>query len=247
MVRRDLFLNFASAQRTQPVSTAHCNIAFGELVINFSDDHISENIETLIPVLVDMLDSVPNIDFDQCLSWQDWALPDQLVFSTVSALLRLTSTHTDYAEAAATAIFKFIAEIVEKITTASSVDILTQLTPALHGLYRAIISTLYPWTPGQWELLSTHLNTLIVPDNLDRLNRLLLDIHQEEGANPEAIHFIQTFLARYISRGRPLSGYFLLCCVIETQWTVLAQALSPTQTQTISYGNIVEAAAANKA
>jgi phosphatidylinositol 4-kinase len=131
------------------------------------------------------------------------------------------------------------------LTSCIAVDILTQLTPALHGLYRAIISTSYPWTPEQWEQLSIHLNTLIVPDNLDRLNRLLLDIHQEEGANPEAIHFIQTFLARYISRGRPLSGYFLLCCVIETQWTVLAQALSPTQT--ISYGNIVEAAAANKA
>jgi phosphatidylinositol 4-kinase len=131
------------------------------------------------------------------------------------------------------------------LTSHIAVDILTQLTPALHGLYRAIISISYPWTPGQWEQLSTHLDTLIVPDNLDRLNRLLLDIHQEEGANPEAIHFIQTFLARYISRGRPLSGYFLLCCVIETQWTVLAQALSPTQT--ISYGNIVEAAAANKA
>jgi phosphatidylinositol 4-kinase len=70
MVRHDLSLSSASAQRTQPVSMAHCNIAFGELVINFPDDHISENIETLIPVLVDMLDSVPNIDFDQCLSWQ---------------------------------------------------------------------------------------------------------------------------------------------------------------------------------
>ena len=61
----------------------------------------------------------------------------------------------------------------------------------------------------------------------------------------EVIHFIQTFLARYISRDRPLSGYFLVCCVTETQWTVLAQALVPGQT--ISYGNIVEAAAANKA
>ena len=119
------------------------------------------------------------------------------------------------------------------------------MTPALHGLYRAIISTSYPWTPGQWEQLSTHLNTLIGPDNLDRLNRLLIDIHQEEDTSSEVIHFIQTFLARYISRGRPLSGYFLVCCVIETQWTVLAQALAPAQT--IKYGNIVEAAAANKA
>ena len=117
--------------------------------------------------------------------------------------------------------------------------------PAFHGLYRAIISTSYPWTSSQWQQLSTQLDTLVVPDNLDRLNRLLVDIHQDEHINAEVIHFIQTFLARYISRGRPLSGYFLVCCVIETQWTVLAQTLAPSQT--ISYGNIVEAAAANKA
>ena len=95
-----------------------------------------------------MLGGVPNIDFDQCLSWQgrsilshawndymtialDWALPDQLVFSTVSALLRLTSTHTDYAEAAATAVFKFIAEIVEKITTASCKSVCCPLLSSL--------------------------------------------------------------------------------------------------------------------
>jgi phosphatidylinositol 4-kinase len=117
--------------------------------------------------------------------------------------------------------------------------------PALHGLYRAIISTSYPWTPNQWQHLSTHLSTLIVPDSLERLNRLLVDISREEDATSEVIHFIQTFLARYISRGRPLSGYFLVCCVTEMQWTVLAQALVPGQT--VNYGNIVEAAAANKA
>jgi phosphatidylinositol 4-kinase len=135
--------------------------------------------------------------------------------------------------------------LFRNLTPLKAVDVLTHLTPALHGLYRAIISTSYPWTPGQWEQLSTHLSTLIVPDNLDRLNRLLVDIHQEEEVGPEVIHFIQAFLARYISHGRPLSGYFLVCCVIETQWTVLAQALAPSQT--LSYGNIVEAAAANKA
>lgn len=49
----------------------------------------------------------------------DWALPDQLVFSTVSALLRITSIHTEYSETAANAIFTFIAEVIEKIKTAS--------------------------------------------------------------------------------------------------------------------------------
>ena len=127
----------------------------------------------------------------------------------------------------------------------SALDVLTQLCPALHGLYRAIISTTYPWTSAQWEQLSSHLTSLVAPDILDRLNRLLIDIHQDETTSTEIIGFIQTFLARYISRGRPLSGYFLVCCVIETQWTVLAQALAPEQV--VTSGSIVEAAAANKA
>lgn len=193
----------------------------------------------------------------------DWALPDQLVYSTVSAMLRITATRAQHSEIAVNAVFKFIGDVVKKIKTAtcklssvqfltrylahftSALDVLTQLSPALHGLYRAIISTTYPWTSAQWEQLSSHLTTLVAPDILDRLNRLLTDIHQDETANTEVISFIQTFLARYISRGRPLSGYFLVCCVIETQWTALAQALAPGQTAT--FGPIVEAAAANKA
>ncbi|KAF7967324.1 hypothetical protein HWV62_34731, partial [Athelia sp. TMB] len=53
-----------------PISTAHCNIAFGEMVINFPEDHIAQNIGTVVPVLVEMLSSVPLVDFDQSLSWQ---------------------------------------------------------------------------------------------------------------------------------------------------------------------------------
>lgn len=89
---------------------------------------------------------------------------------------------------------------------------------------------------------------LVTPDILDRLHRLLIDINHEEDANANIIQFIQTFLARYISRSRPLSGYFLVCCVIETQWTALAQALAPAQSDTMACNKtIVEAAAANKA
>jgi phosphatidylinositol 4-kinase A len=88
-----------------------------------------------MPVLVDVLRDVPFIDFDPCLSWEgdiicrrliflltdcfctEWALPDQLVFSTVSALLRISSSHGQYGESATTAILDFIAEVVRKINT----------------------------------------------------------------------------------------------------------------------------------
>ncbi|KAJ7286212.1 hypothetical protein C8J57DRAFT_1496884 [Mycena rebaudengoi] len=197
-------------------SRVHCNIAFGELVVNFPEVHITNAIDTLMPALIDVLSDVPYIDFDKCLSWEEWALPDQLVFSTVSALLRI-----------------------------SALDILTQLTPALHGLYRAISSTSFRWTIQQWQQLTAQLGGLCVPGVVDRLNHLLVDILQKDTADEDTLHFVETFVSRYVSRGRPLSGYFVVCCVIETNWTVLAQALAPPET--LTHGPVNEAAAANKA
>ncbi|KAJ6608572.1 hypothetical protein B0H10DRAFT_524147 [Mycena sp. CBHHK59/15] len=225
-------------------SRVHCNIAFGELVVNFPEVHVANAIYTLMPALIDVLRDVPYIDFDKCLSWEEWALPDQLVFSTVSALLRISGSHEKYSEAATTAIFSFISRIVDKINTGSSLDILTQLTPALHGLYRAISSTSFQWTIAQWQQLAYHMGGLCVPHVVDRLNHLVIDILQKESADADTLHFVQTFVSRYVSRGRPLSGYFV-CCVIESNWTVLAQALVPPDTT--NHGPVNEAAAANKA
>ncbi|KIJ69126.1 hypothetical protein HYDPIDRAFT_23983 [Hydnomerulius pinastri MD-312] len=230
---------------------AHCNIAFGELVVNFPEEHIHNQIDTLITSLVDVLRDAPHIEYDQCLSWDEWALPDQLVYSTVSALLRICCTYEDRAYLAINAILGFIAEVVEKLKTASSIDVLTQLTPSVHGLYRAITSTLYPWTATQWHLLSQSLQALVEDPVLERINRLLLDIHQEAEADPdtsETFLFCHTFISRYIASGRPLSGYFIVCCVMEMQWTILAQTLTPVPAEGIKYGGpLKEAAAANKA
>ena len=84
---------------------------------------------------------------------------------------------------------------------------------------------------------------------LERINRLLLDIHQEAEADPDmdatTIVFCHTFISRYIALGRPLSGYFIVCCVMEMQWTVLAQALA--SNPLVQKGQVREAAAANRA
>ncbi|KAH7889620.1 hypothetical protein F5I97DRAFT_1934490 [Phlebopus sp. FC_14] len=53
---------------------------------------------------------------------------------------------------------------------------------------------------------------------------------------------------RYFASGRPLSGYFTVCCVVEMQWTILAQALSDSPPERVMHiGPLREAAAANKA
>ena len=49
----------------------------------------------------------------------DWALPDQLVYSTVSAMLRITATRAKHSETVAKAISKFIGDVVKKIKTAT--------------------------------------------------------------------------------------------------------------------------------
>ena len=80
------------------------------------------------------------------------------------------------------------------------------------------------------------------------LNRLLLDVLRTEEEDPDGVLFIRTFLSRYTSRGRPLSGYFIVCCVIEAQWTILAQALTPVLADREKrVPDFVEAAAANMA
>jgi len=116
--------------------------------------------------------------------------------------------------------------------------------PALHGFYRAISSTLYCWTLSQWEALTTHLKVLCSPAIVDRLNRLILDIVQLENTDADTLRYVQTLVARYVAQGRPLSGYFMVCCVLETEWTILAQALAPPLT---TRSPVIEAAAANKA
>ncbi|KAF8798204.1 hypothetical protein BYT27DRAFT_7178838 [Phlegmacium glaucopus] len=225
-------------------SRVHCNIAFGELVVNFSDSHINESIDTIMPVLIDILRDIPCTDFDKSLSWKEWALPDQVVFSTVAALLRISSDHPEYSDRATSAIYFFVEQTIEKTHDSTSLIVLTQLMPALHGFYRAISSTSYCWTLSQWEALTTHLKILCSPGIIDRLNRLLVDIVQQEVADADTLRYVQTLVARYVAQGRPLSGYFMVCCVLETEWTILAQALAvPLATRS----PVVEAAAANKA
>lgn len=97
----------------------HCNIAFGELVVNFATPEGEESLEKVISALVDILRDVPYIDFDPSLSWEDWALPDQLVYSTISALLRLSNDKPSYVDRAVTAIFKFVSQTVENISSSS--------------------------------------------------------------------------------------------------------------------------------
>ncbi|KAJ3814722.1 hypothetical protein F5876DRAFT_72711 [Lentinula aff. lateritia] len=228
-----------------PASRVLCNIAFGELIVNFTDAHISENVDTLLPVLIDVLRDVPHIDFDKCLSWEEWALPDQLVYSTISALLRISSSHPIYSASATEAICVFISDVVENIKAGDSLDVLTQLTPALHGMYRAISSRCFTWSLSEWQMLTDQLKYMCSPDMVDHLNHLITDLVDSDDSDEGTLQFVQTFLARYISRGRPLSGYFIVCCVIETLWTVLAQVLAPPPANIVP--GVSEAAAANKA
>ncbi|KDR73543.1 hypothetical protein GALMADRAFT_227988 [Galerina marginata CBS 339.88] len=194
--RDDLERVYMSATRLQ------CNIAFGDLVINFPDSRISSSIDIVIPTLIDILRDIPYTDFDKSLSW------------------------------------------IGKPLHIFSLDALTQLMPALHGFYRAISSTSYRWTLAQWETLILHLKVLCSAQIVDRLNHLLVDIIQKENTDTDALRHVQTFVTRYVAQGRPLSGHFMVCCVLETEWTVLAQVLAP---PTTTRNPVVEAAAANQA
>ncbi|KAF8623467.1 hypothetical protein AX15_006251 [Amanita polypyramis BW_CC] len=226
-------------------SSVHCNVAFGDMVINATSDYLDSHVDTLLPILTGILLDIPLVDFEKRLSWTEWALPDQLVFSTVSAVLRITSSQPQYSDQAVSAILAFITQTVKNVETSTSLELLTQLAPALHGLYRAVTSTSYPWKAAQWKWLTTGLQPICSQAFVDRLNLLLNDIVQQENIDAETLQYIQTFLSRYVSQNRPLSGFFMVCCVIEVEWTVLAQVLVPSTTVIERYAG--EAAAANEA
>ncbi|SRR6266851_1393312 len=127
-------------------------------------------------------------------------------------------------------------------------EILTHHALSFHGLYRAIISTEFSWHYHGWASISEYLNVLFEPRVIERLNRCLFNVIQAEDDDLDVKNYIQALLSRYVLSGRPLNGYFLVCCVVEAQWTMLAQALYPSEAPVYpKSGEEAEAAAANKA
>ncbi|KAG9010494.1 phosphatidylinositol-4- kinase [Tulasnella sp. JGI-2019a] len=224
-------------------SRVHCNIAFGELAYNVPPAHASKS----VAVLVDILRDIPYIDFESSLAWEEWALPDQLVFSTVSALLRLTSTHLEYRSKVMHAIVVFSLTIVKQLESERPADVITRVGPSFHGLYRAVISTPFPWSLSEWRNLSEKVEGLFTNHLIDRLNALLTEYlemaadtdHGHDDADNTAYHdpsgalgstpsqaFVLALVLRYVEADRPLSGYFLVCSLTEIQWVLLGQVLA---------------------
>ena len=68
----------------------------------------------------------------------------------------------------------------------------------------------FSWSVKEWERLAKHLNKLFATEVVEGLNRLLVDVLRGSEDDPEGVLFVQTFLSRYISRRRNLSGYFIV-------------------------------------
>ena len=45
----------------------------------------------------------------------EWALPDQVVFSTIAALLHISCNHPEYSNRTISAIYSFVEQTIEKI------------------------------------------------------------------------------------------------------------------------------------
>jgi phosphatidylinositol 4-kinase len=116
-------------------------------------------------------------------------------------------------------------------------EVISHAAPAFHGLYRAVISTSFSWSITEWLQLSRALSDLLDADLVEHVgNHLTAAINSPQE---------QAILSRYICVNRPLTGYFILCCIMEIEWTVLAQSLQPAQECIVHTEE--EAAAANAA
>lgn len=181
-----------------------------------------------------------------------WALPDQLVFSTVSALLHLASRDSSLKKRCFTSVISFTQTLVSHLQNAPGKPdavrsdgnmiyfkssllasiILSEHLPSFHGLYRALTSTPFAWSPTEWSSISSVTSELFAESSVNRLNDLTSEF-AAEATNEEAkefantASFIRTIMHRYASLNRPLSGYFVVCEVMEIQWTVLGQIVFP--------------------
>ncbi|GJJ07619.1 hypothetical protein Clacol_001823 [Clathrus columnatus] len=141
---------------------------------------------------------------------------------------KLSKTHTVSAVSGLIDILRDIPYIdFDKTLSWTAANIISQFAPSFHGFYRAVISTPFPWSLAEWHDLSLNISDLFLPQVVERLNNLLVELakHTDEVGDEE--RFVHRLLARYVSNGRPLTGYFSVCCVIEIQGTVLAQCLCP--------------------
>ena len=53
----------------QTSSAVHCNIAFGDMVLNAPVAYLELHIGELLPIMIDMLTDIPHTDFERRLSW----------------------------------------------------------------------------------------------------------------------------------------------------------------------------------
>ncbi|EFI28353.1 atypical/PIKK/PI4K protein kinase [Coprinopsis cinerea okayama7 len=226
-------------------SRVHCNIAFGELVVNFPAIQLGQSIESIMAALLDILRDIPFIDFDPSLSWHGAVLSEFVIAwgTHVRSRLGVSGPASLFYDLCSTSTF-FVDQVVDSIASSTAFIILTQLFPAIHGLYRALISTSYTWTLSHWNTLTLGLQRLCSASAITRLNQLCADIIHKDGLDTEEIFYAQAFLARYTAQGRPVSGYFLICCILEIEWTVLAQTMTE---PVVNRATVTEAAAANKA
>ncbi|KAJ1309818.1 hypothetical protein OPQ81_006583 [Rhizoctonia solani] len=214
--------NGAEPKVFMPASRVNCNIAFGQFASNCPESHV----ESTVTVLIGILRDVPHIDYERTLAWSDWSLPDELVFVTVCALLRLASLHPTYRENVMAAIVTFAEESVKMLGEEPAAEVIIHVSPAFHGLYRAVTATPFPWQLSEWLACSKALASLFSARLVERLNAIVEEFLQRAEEDPALSLYVQTFLARYKANERPLSGYFAICSIVEIQWTALAQVLA---------------------
>ena len=166
---------------------------------------------------------------------QNGLYPIKLFFSTVAALLHISSNHPEYSNRTTSAIYSFIEQTIEKIRDSTCknlrlsahfvapdvgpsspasecpqpIDAGTPWFLSCHKFYPLLLDA-FPMGSSYHTSKSPLL--LCSPGIIDRLNRLILDIVQLENTDADTLSYVQTLVARYKAQGRPLTGYFIVLC-----------------------------------
>ncbi|WFD36140.1 1-phosphatidylinositol 4-kinase [Malassezia cuniculi] len=206
--------------------------------------------------LLSLLPTLPDVTFDESIiQHEQWAVPDELVYTIIEALLKIATARPDTQTRIHAAIGKLVTSISAQLRgNASPHDVAVKHTPLLHGVARVLQDVAYPWTAEAYAQVASPFVTLAIDLGAQqRLSAQLICLPGQEAAAAQCIGssgalppeertesaYRDNLLEAYLSAGAPLSGPFVQWCALSSIVSVLGRMLVSSAGEAVgSYADI---------
>lgn len=192
--------------------------------------------------LLTLLPTLPDIAFDESvIQHEQWAVPDELVYTIVEALLKIAKSVRDARGAVHAALGALVGRLATHLRgSASAHDTAVKHVPLLHGVARALQDVSYAWTPEAYGQLASPLIALAIDTTAHhRLSAQLVCLPGQDDAGAQVLRnagpvtsdmrpdspYRDSLLERYLRVGAPLSGPLVAWCALSMLVSILSRVL----------------------